>query len=953
MKLKDLIEPLNAKFSDINIDAVTADSRHVQARTLFVALKGDKTDGAHFIPDAVKNGAAGVLVDRDIDAAVPVIKVKNARKEMALIADKLYPSDALTKVAVTGTNGKTSCVYYIAQLLNEMGVLTASFGTIGVDSPVYRQDGSLTTPDAVSVHKTVHELQDKGVQVVAMEASSHGLDQDRLAGIDFAVTGFTNLTQDHLDYHGDMGAYLNAKMKLFLQRTAVQGAVVLNADIQEYQTMRQAVEEKGLRVISYGQKGDDIKLIARQPTRNGQRITVEAFGKKYESELTIVGDFQVSNILCAVGMCAALNVVKTQGVTVKSESLKKDFVDKLFALLPTLKAPAGRLENVGKLKNGAAVYVDYAHTPDALERVLKTMRPHTQNKLLCVFGCGGDRDKTKRSLMGAIAQKYADNAYVTDDNPRTENADDIRAQIKVGAPNALEIGDRHAAILKAVNDLQAGDVLVIAGKGHETGQKIGTTVFAFDDKIEARLAIMKKECTPLWTYDELKACLTGDVPDGAAAYGVSIDTRTLKSGDMYVAIRGERLDGHDFVVAAIQKGAGVCLVDHEVPNVPLSKQIIVKDVQFALEQMGAFARNRSEAIVIEITGSSGKTTTKEMLKTALVAQGKTYATAGNLNGKIGVPLTLARMGRDVQYAVIETGMDHLGDLTLLSKMVRPHISIITMIGPAHLAYFKNVAQIAEAKSEIFIGQEKDGTAILNADSEHYRFLRDKAVQQSIRNILSFGKNPCANFRLDKTEAHLDKTVVSATVQGEKLTYEIGFLGEHFAMNSLAVLAAVDAAGASVTQAAASLSQTSPVVGRGAVEKITLPNGKTYFLIDDSYNANPASMAASIGTLGMHTEGDRIALLGDMLELGDKQLELHTNILQNLLDNRVSKVYAVGTLMKHLFDILPSELKGAWAQTPEEIVGRVVNELPAGAVLLVKSSKSTGLLKIIPTLKGMR
>lgn len=949
MKLKNLIQNADEKSGTVEIDDITSNSNDVRAGTLFVALKGVKTDGAAFIPDAIKKGAAAVLADREVASDIPVVRVLNARAAMGQIADKLYPSDGLIKVAVTGTNGKTSCVNYVAALLNGLGILSASFGTIGVHSPVLDSEGSMTTPDAVTVHKTLHELNDRGVKVVAMEASSHGLDQDRLAGIDFAVSAFTNITQDHLDYHGDMAAYFNAKMKLFCERTAANGVVVLNADIPEFETMRAQILQKGLRVISYGVNGNELKLLSRTAAPTGQTIEVNAFGKKYTCDLNIVGDFQVSNVLCAVGMCIGLNAIyKLFGETTEAQ-----FIDKIFALLPTLQAPAGRLECVGHLKNGATVYVDYAHTPDALERVLKTMRPHTRHELACVFGCGGDRDKTKRPLMGAIAQRYADRAYLTDDNPRTENAADIRAQIKAAAPQSIEIGDRHIAIDEAVRSLQEGDVLVIAGKGHETGQKIGDLVLTFDDKIEAQLAIMRAEQTPLWTYDELRACLGDAVPSGACAFGISIDTRTLKVGDMYVAIRGERLDGHDFVAAAVHKGASVCLVDHQIAGVPECKQIIVTDVQTAFEKMGAFARNRSDAAFVEITGSSGKTTTKEMLKTALAAQGNTYATAGNLNGKIGVPLTLSRMGRDVQYAIIETGMDHLGDLTNLSKMVRPNVSIITMVGPAHLAYFKDVAQIAEAKSEIFIGQEKDGTAIINADSPYYAFLRDKAVSNGIRNIISFGKNEQAGFRLLNAMPNGDKTMVDAMVGGEKISYCIGFLGEHFAMNSLAVLAAVDALGASVKQAAADLSQTSAVIGRGAVQKIALADGRSYDLIDDSYNANPASMAASIGTLGMHRHAVKIALLGDMLELGADEIEMHTNLLQNLLDNHISKVYAVGTLMKHLFDKLPPDMKGVWKQTPEEAANIVLNELPNGAVLLVKSSKSTGLNKIIPTLKGMR
>lgn len=938
MKLSEICAKVGIKgvTSDAEVMGVSEKSSEIKAGFIFVAIKGTRVDGRDFVSDAVARGAIGVVAESAVSTEVPVFVVENARVILAQMADALYPSDSLKKVAITGTNGKTSTVYYVAQIMNALRVCTASMGTIGIESPVYKKEGAMTTPDIVTVHQNLHALQQAGVQVVAMEASSQGLHQERLAGVNFEVAGFSNLTQDHLDYHGSMQAYFAAKKRVFLERMVVGGTVVLNADIAEFDELKGVCEAKGLRVLSYGENGVELKLISRTAMPNGQKIELEILGNRYETQVNIVGDFQISNILCAMGLCIGLGVPS----------------EKIMGVIKDLTAPAGRLECVGTLPNSAAVYVDYAHTPDALERVLKTMRAHTKNKLVCVFGCGGDRDKSKRPLMGAIVQKYADVAYLTDDNPRGEEAAIIRAEIKAAVPHAIEIGDRHIAIDEAVRGLKEGDVLVIAGKGHEAGQKIGQTVYAFDDKVEAKLALLKQEKTPLWTYDELKVCITGNVPEGVFGHGISIDTRTLKLGDMFVAIRGDHLDGHAYVFNAVSKGAAICLVDHLVADVPASKQIVVEDVQVAFEQMGAFARTRSEATFIGITGSSGKTTTKEMLKLALSDQGKTHATAGNLNGKIGVPLTMCLAQRDAQYVIVEMGMDHLGDLTNLSKMVRPDVTIITMIGSAHLAYFKGESEIALAKSEIFIGQEKQGTAVLNADSPFYDFLRNEATKHGIRFITSFGKNETADFKLLFVYPEGNNSRILADWHGSKIEYTIGFLGHHFAMNSLAVLSAVDAVGASVMQATKSLSKASAVAGRGACEKVTLPSGKSYFLIDDSYNANPSSMAASLQTLGMHSEGPRIALLGDMLELGPNEVQLHTNLAQNLLDNKVLKVYAVGTLMKHLFDVLPENMKGVWKQTPQEIAKIVLDELPEGAVLLVKSSRSTWLLKIIPTLKGV-
>lgn len=937
MKLSVLLKRINlsALGVEAEITGVSCHSSEVVAGTLFVAVKGVKADGADFAAEAVQKGAVGVISEKEINVNAPVIIVPNARKTLADIADVLYPSHTLKKAAVTGTNGKTSTVYYVAELMNAMGICTASMGTIGISSPVYTISGSMTTPDTVAVHQNLHALEQVGVQVVAMEASSHGLDQERLAGIEFGVTGFTNITQDHLDYHGNMQAYLEAKMKLFLERTTIGGTVVLNADILEFDEMKTAIEQKGLRVISYGQKGQELKLISRIAMPGGQKIEVEAFGKKYACDLNIVGDFQVSNVLCAVGMV---------------HSLGGD-VDVLFKLVPLLKAPAGRLEHVGTLKNGGDIFVDYAHTPDALERVLKTMRPHTKNRLVCVFGCGGDRDKGKRPLMGAIGQKYADVIYLTDDNPRGEDAITIRGEIKKACPKAIEIGDRHEAIATAVANLKQGDVLVIAGKGHEAGQKIGQTVYAFDDKIEVQLAMLGLSQVPLWRGEEMRACVSVDVPGDLKVYGVSIDTRTLNLGDMFVAIRGDHLDGHAYVATAVERGAAVCLVDHVIDTVPMCKQVVVPDVMQAFNQMALFARNRSEAKFIGITGSSGKTTTKEMLKVCLVDQGNTYATAGNFNNQIGVPLTLTRMPINTQYAIIEMGMNHTGELTELSKLVRPDVTIITMIGAAHLAYFKDEHQIAEAKSEIFVAQEKNGTAVLNADSPYYGFLREQAVERGIRFISSFGQAEGADFRLISVQAQGDSSHIIADWHGSKIEYKIGFLGNHFAMNSLGVLGIVDAVGASVPQAMKSLSKSSAVAGRGAVEKITLKSGKNILLIDDAYNANPSSMRASIGTLGLHAETMKVAVLGDMLELGENAIALHVGMIDVLEANHISKVYTVGSLMGKLHERLQVQMQGVHTETPEEMSFVLEKELPEGAVVLVKASNGSGLKKIISYLKA--
>ncbi len=920
---------------DMEITGISCNSATIKAGNIFCAVKGQAQDGTNFIPQAIQNGCVAVVSEQSVSASVPVFVVPNVREIMACMAQILYASQGVKKVAVTGTNGKTSTVYYVAQIMNALGVTTASMGTIGIDSPVFKQSGSMTTPDVCTLHQNLNLLQRTGVQAVAMEASSHGLDQQRLNGVELEAAAFTNVTQDHLDYHKTMAAYFEAKIKL-MDLVKMGGSVVLNADIPEFNRLREVVISKGLSVISYGKNGDELKILEQKPLPQGQRVSLYAFGKTYEIDLPVVGDFQAMNILCAIGLCVGLGMN----------------AEEIMQVIPCVSAPAGRLERVATLKNGASIYIDYAHTPDALERVLTTMRAHTKGRLVCVFGCGGNRDVAKRPLMGEIANRLADSVYITDDNPRFENPADIRTQIVSACPKGIEIGDRRMAILTAVHSLTAEDVLIIAGKGHETGQIINGVSYVFDDKIEALLAVMNVEQMPLWQSHELRAALSPQVPMGTNAFGISRDTRTLQIGDLYIAIRGDNMDGHAFVKTAVQKGAAACLVDHLIDGVPEAKQIVVADVMQAFNRLALFARNRSEAKVIAVTGSSGKTTTKEMLKTALSEQGKTYATAGNYNNHIGVPLTLTQMPLDTQYAIIETGMNHVGELTELSLLVRPDVAIITMIGTAHLAHFSGTHQIAEAKAEIFTAMNDGGVAILNTENkEFFGFLREKAYACGVRRIVSFGHEKEADFVLKETMAIGEKTKIAADWHGTPLKYDIGFLGEHFAMNSLAVLAAVDAVGASVEQAATALGTASAIAGRGAAETVKLPNGNTVILIDDAYNANPSSMAASIRSLGLRQGTVKVAVLGDMLELGEHEISLHVGLVKDLLEAGIDKVYATGILCRHLYNSLPPDRQGAYADSPEILANILLNELPEGAVVLVKASNGSGLKTIVMKLKG--
>ncbi len=461
--------------TDPEITGVTADSRKVRPGFLFAALPGSKVDGRSFIAGALQAGAAAVLAPEDIaDLPVPAVHAWDMRRAYALAAKAFYGAQPKTCVAVTGTNGKTSVAVFCRQIFEALGHKSASMGTLGVRAGAEQlTPPGLTTPDAADVSRLLAELAGKGVTHLALEASSHGVDQRRMDGVDLVAAGFTNLTQDHLDYHGTMGAYRAAKLRLFETLLPRGGTAVLNADSDAYDAFASAAITSGQGVYSVGETGQGLKLLDRQLVPEGQRLKLAAEGRIFDVQLPLAGGFQASNALVAAGLCIAAG----------------ESVDAVLGALEHIEGAPGRLQRVGSGLHGGEAYVDYAHTPDGLETVLKALRPHARGRLVVVFGAGGDRDRGKRPLMGAAAASLADIAIVTDDNPRSEEPASIRAAILAAAPGAREIGDRREAIAAACAMLEDGDVLVVAGKGHEQGQIVGGEVHPFDDVTETAAAL--------------------------------------------------------------------------------------------------------------------------------------------------------------------------------------------------------------------------------------------------------------------------------------------------------------------------------------------------------------------------------------------------------------------------------------------------------------------------------
>jgi UDP-N-acetylmuramoyl-L-alanyl-D-glutamate--2,6-diaminopimelate ligase len=481
MKLREIAPAdaeLDARHADIEVSGVTADSRTVKRGDVFVAVAGGKNDGMSFIDPAISAGAAAIVAERapvkPLPPGIALVRVTNARGAVASIAAKFFSGQPRTMAAVTGTSGKTSVAAFTRQIWAANGHRAASIGTIGIVSPRGESYGALTTPDPVTLHRSLDALARDGVSHLVIEASSHGLDQYRLDGLRIAAAAFTNITRDHLDYHRNFEAYFAAKLRLFEELAPPGAAAIINVDHAHADAVRSAAQARGLAITTVGRNGTGIRLLDSARDGFGQKLQLQHEQKIYRIRLPLVGEFQAENALVAAGLAVATG----------------DQAGAVFAALERLDGAKGRLEAVGESR-GAQIFIDYAHKPDALAKALEALRPYATGRLLVVFGAGGDRDQGKRPLMGAVAAAKADRVIVTDDNPRSEDPAAIRAAIITAAPHATEIDDRGEAIRRAIAELQAGDILLIAGKGHETGQIIGDRVMPFSDH-EAVAAALKE-----------------------------------------------------------------------------------------------------------------------------------------------------------------------------------------------------------------------------------------------------------------------------------------------------------------------------------------------------------------------------------------------------------------------------------------------------------------------------
>jgi UDP-N-acetylmuramoyl-tripeptide--D-alanyl-D-alanine ligase len=591
-----------------------------------------------------------------------------------------------------------------------------------------------------------------------------------------------------------------------------------------------------------GEAGRALRLVAARPLPAGQALVLEVDGRRRELELPLPGRFQADNALLAAGLALAVGL------------------EDVVARLATLRGVRGRMELAAEVA-GAAIYVDYAHTPDALERLLAALRPHVApgGQLHVVFGAGGDRDPGKRPLMGAAAAAGADQAWITDDNPRHEDPAAIRAAILAACPGGRDAGPREQAIAAALEALRPGDVLAVAGKGHESGQTIAGVTTPFDDA-ESSAASRACRHEPM-DRRELRAATGGACPDGLAADGISIDTRSLAPGDLFVALRAER-DGHDFVAPAFAQGAAA-MVDRDVTGGPVLR---VADTLAGLTALGAAGRARSGARVIAVTGSVGKTTTKEMLRRACAGLGPTHAASASHNNHWGVPLTLARMPRATEWAAIELGMNRRGEIAPLSRLARPHVALVTNVGTAHIGNLGSAEAIADEKADIAAGLAPGGIAILPRDSAHFE--RMAAAWAAMAGACAASASTCRPRRGCISYAGSPQGgQAEFDLGGQRVQVALAQPGRHMALNALAALAAIQAAGGDVARAAAALDGFGAGAGRGEIRRIATPDGGTALLLDEATTLRQRH-ARRARRAGGAAGRRRLAVLGDMLEMGD-------------------------------------------------------------------------------------
>jgi murE/murF fusion protein len=939
------------------------DSRQVQAGDAFIAWPGYANDGRRFVQQALASRAATCLVeDQDIDAFgfddARIATLPGLKAATGGIANAYFgaPSQALQIVATTGTNGKTSTAWWTAQALTLLGRRSGVIGTLGVGEPGALEYTGLTTPDPVTLHAALRSFFDQGFAACALEASSIGIVEHRLDGTKIDVALFTNFTRDHLDYHGTMAGYWAAKRQLF----AWPGLRAASINIDDAQGSMLAAEMSGMDVWTVSaQTGARLQAEQVRYVDGGLAFELREGAATVPVRSTLIGDYNAHNLLVVLGGLRAL------GVTLADAA----------AVVPQLTPVPGRLQRVGN--EALEVVVDYAHTPDALDKVLQALRPLAAargGRLWCVFGCGGNRDATKRPLMGAIAERGADLVVATSDNPRDETPDHILAQILagvVGHDEVAVIADRREAIAYAIGAAVAGDVVLLAGKGHEDYQEVRGQRLPFSDAAEAQAALRLRqppgrrvassaprggssqvaeprvlEAHPMLTLQQAQALLPGSVlvGDGGIAFErVHSDSRSLRAGDLFVALRGEKFDAHDFLAAARDAGAVAALAERGLGGAASGLPgLQVADSLQALQRLAAAWRARFTLPLVAVTGSNGKTTVTQMVASILrAAFGEAaFATQGNLNNHIGLPLTLLRLRDTHRAGVVELGMNHPGEIGELVALAQPTIALVNNAQREHQEFMATVDAVARENGSALTALPADGTAVFPADDVFTPLWREMAGQ---RQVLTFALDGAADVTAAAATWQADHWAISLQTPAGATTTTLHLAGRHNVKNALAATACALAAVAPLAAVAQGLAAFVPVSGRSQAQRLRLL-GREVTLVNDSYNANPDSVLAAIDVLAS-LPAPRWLVLGDMGEVGNSGPAFHAEVGAAARSKGIDVVWTAGTLSVHA---------GATRHFADAAaLVAALGEAPPAASVLVKGSRFMAMERVVQALQALQ
>jgi len=923
-------DPANHLDLDFNGTPHT-DNRLLNSGDIFICIKGFSTDGHQFIPDAIARGASLIVCEQECQPGLPSIRVTDTRKAAALLA-RLYfncPSSSFRLVGVTGTNGKTSTSLIIFEALRRLGYKAGWIGTLGYMINDGHFPTGHTTPDIMELNRIFASMRDAEVSYVIMEVSSHAIALDRIYGIDFDLCLFTNLSRDHLDFHGSMEEYGRVKASFFEAVRGGKSVAVINIEDAFGAQLAESLKGGLGAVFTVGAGAAAYQIQDLVCDRHGTLCKLQTRAERLEISSALIGDFNARNLALAA---AALHLLSFDSRDISSA-------------LATVNAVPGRMQSVPN-QRGIGVFVDYAHTPDAIETVLKTCRKLPHNRVLCLMGAGGDRDQGKRPLMLGAALRYADAVIVTDDNPRTENPDKIILDIISGSHPDLPwwiIRDRALAIHSILTLAQPDDLVVICGKGHETYQEIAGVKHPFNDVEVASAwlnsaAVTDQEALTLPIDELLLRVLNQDLtalkdrgynPPRSYKY-ISTDTRSIQTGSVFYALKGERFDAHAFLGKALDEPANFAIGELALPEHDRYLQVE--------SSLGSMARLLAKYLAmfdiykLALTGSTGKTSTKEFLANICASSGPTLKTLANENNLIGLCQTIRRVRPDHRFGVFELGTNHFGEIATMSDILNPDAALVINIGPSHLEAFGDEEGVYKEKSVLL----RQPLQIRLFDGDDPRFAEFYDSGKGV------GFSEACQYRISDLKTQGDS--MAFKLGGQE--YRIPSTVPHMAFNAAFGIAFGLEKGFTRQQIQSAVLRPLSLAHRLETE---IAGDK--LLIVDCYNANPVSMQRALEYwIALEAPRPHVAILGDMLELGDMAAGYHQMVGAIMAEMNYAMLITVGKLSIHYQPVEMAVKTHHFPDVEAAIAGLGQFRLPKGAVILIKASHGIHLEKLLPMLR---